>query len=70
MVFAEELNILTARIAAAAQSREVIDVQDLMYRFTLDSFGRIGFGVQLGCLSCQEQVPFAEAFDKMQMVRL
>ena len=41
-----------------------LDVQDLMFRFTLESFGEIGFGVQLGCID--KDVPFSTAFDRAQ----
>lgn len=44
----------------------VVEMQTLMYRYTLDSIGQIGFGVELGSLS-QEDVPFATSFDKVQL---
>ena len=54
-----------------AQLREVagvgaggsgLDIQALMFRFTLESFGEIGFGTKLGCL--RRDVPFSMAFDR------
>jgi cytochrome P450 len=42
-----------------------VDIQDLYYKFTLDSIGQIAFGVELGCLK-QDAVPFADAFDTIQ----
>jgi hypothetical protein len=64
------MDILTATVAHAAAARTQLDLQELMYRFTLDSFGKIGFGVQLGCLSSSDaKVPFAVAFDQAQVVR-
>jgi len=41
------LNILDK----AAVNNEVIDAQHIFYKFTLDSIGQIGFGVELGCLT-------------------
>ena len=42
------------------------DLQDILYRFTLDSFAKIAFSVDLGCLQSSEPVPFAVAFDRSQ----
>jgi hypothetical protein len=68
-VFAEHMDILSATVARAAAGSTQLDLHDLMYRFTLDSFGKIGFGVQLGCLNSSEaKVPFAAAFDQAQVV--
>lgn len=40
-------------------------VQDLFMRMTLDSTAKLGFGVDLGCLSPSlPAVPFAAAFDR------
>jgi hypothetical protein len=63
------MDILSATVARAAAGSTQLDLHDLMYRFTLDSFGKIAFGVQLGCLSSSEaKVPFAAAFDQAQVV--
>jgi hypothetical protein len=63
------MDILSANVARAAATNTQLDLHDLMYRFTLDSFGKIGFGVQLGCLSSSDaKVPFAVAFDQAQVV--
>ncbi|KAF6260759.1 cytochrome P450 [Scenedesmus sp. NREL 46B-D3] len=68
-VFAEYMDILSATAARAAATHTQLDLHDLMYRFTLDSFGKIGFGVQLGCLSSSEaKLPFAAAFDQAQVI--
>lgn len=66
--FNAKLDALTRRMANAAADNQVVDLQDIMYRFTLDSFGLIGFGVDLGCLSTEGPVPFAAAFDRAQVV--
>ncbi len=40
-------------------------MQDLFMRLTLDSICKIGFGVEIGCLSPSlPEVPFAKAFDE------
>ncbi|KAG9064688.1 hypothetical protein KI688_002947 [Linnemannia hyalina] len=45
---------------------KVIDLQSIFYLFTLDSFGRIGFGESFGCLiDPEKEVPFAGAFDRL-----
>ena len=43
----------------------IVELQTLMFRYTLDSIGNIGFGVNIDSLS-QEEVPFAKAFDRAQ----
>merc|ERR1711998_149000 len=65
------LNIFL-KFSACAVSRvdehdgQAFDVQDLFQRYTLDSIGELGFGVQLGCLESTEPIPFAVAFDGAQ----
>jgi len=53
----------------AAQTQKTMDLQDLFYRFTLDSIGQIGFGVDLEVLK-KGNTPFADAFDKSQALTL
>jgi hypothetical protein len=67
-VFGEKMNLLTEVVSRSAASGSPLDLHDLMYRFTLDSFGQIGFGVDPGCLLTQDKVPFAAAFDSAQVV--
>jgi fatty acid omega-hydroxylase len=50
----------------AAANREVIDFHEVMFKFTLDSFIELGFGVELNALSTKGKVPFAAAFDEAQ----
>lgn len=49
------------------QATGVVELQTLMFKYTLDSIGKIGFGVEIDSLS-QESVPFAVAFDRAQML--
>jgi cytochrome P450 len=44
----------------------LVEMQTLMFAYTLDSIGRIGFGVELDTISKGEDVPFARAFDRAQ----
>jgi len=67
-VFGEKMNLLVEVVGAAACSGSPLDLHDLMYRFTLDSFGQIGFGVDPGCLKTRGKVAFAAAFDSAQVV--
>lgn len=57
--------VLKRILTRAAASGEVIDVQSLFHRFTLDSIGLIAFGVEIGCLEDPSH-PFARAFDRAQ----
>ncbi|KAI9024338.1 cytochrome P450 [Phycomyces nitens] len=66
-IFVEELDFMVENIwDKAAESHEVIDFQEIMYKFTLDSFIRIGFGAKINSLGNKSQVPFAVAFDSAQ----
>ncbi|KAJ7528430.1 hypothetical protein O6H91_15G003300 [Diphasiastrum complanatum] len=48
-----------------AKRGETVDLQDLFMRLTLDSICKVGFGVDVGCLSpLLPKVPFATAFDE------
>jgi len=49
-----------------AASNEVFDLQDVYFRFTLDTFGEVTFGEEIGCLSDPNLKPFAVAFDVVQ----
>ncbi|KAG0171862.1 Protein kinase alk2 [Apophysomyces sp. BC1034] len=63
----QEISIMKDQMLdKAVAENTVIDFHDMMYRFTLDSFIMIGFGVQLSALSSKEKVPFAAAFDEAQ----
>jgi hypothetical protein len=43
-----------------------LPLQDLMHRFTFDTFCIIGFGHDPCCLDQEEAVEFAKAFDRVQ----
>jgi len=45
-------------------SGRVVEMQNLMFKYTLDSIGQIGFGVELHTLT--QESPFQKAFDESQ----
>ncbi|KAI8881812.1 cytochrome P450 [Backusella circina FSU 941] len=66
-VFVKELKIMTGEIFdVAADETRVVDFHDIMFKFTLDSFIMLGFGVELNALTTKGKVPFAAAFDEAQ----
>ncbi|ORZ13523.1 cytochrome P450 [Absidia repens] len=66
-VFMEEMQYMSTHVLdKAAEQNRVIDFHDLMYKFTLDSFILLGFGVHLNSLHQEGKVPFATAFDEAQ----
>ncbi|KAI8139811.1 cytochrome P450 [Fennellomyces sp. T-0311] len=67
-VFVKELFIMTKNIFdRKAANGKTVDFHDVMYKFTLDSFVYLGFGVQLNALASKEKVPFAASFDECQI---
>lgn len=44
-----------------------VDFHDVMFKFTLDSFVLLGFGVELNALGTDGKVPFAYSFDVCQI---
>ncbi|CAO3609763.1 unnamed protein product [Mucor hiemalis] len=66
-VFVEEIEFMSKNIwDKAADNNEVVDFHDVMFKFTLDSFIVLGFGVHLNSLAATGKVPFAAAFDEAQ----
>jgi cytochrome P450 len=63
----QNTSLLVTRLKRHARENRVFDLQDLFFRFTLDSFAEIAFGETTGCLSDGAPVPFAQAFDLVQM---
>ncbi|KAJ1556091.1 hypothetical protein HK405_007319 [Cladochytrium tenue] len=66
-VFTAEFERLAARLGRAADTGEVVDLYDLFFRFTLDSFCRIGFGEHLDSLDRERPPAFSAAFDSAQV---
>ncbi|ORE06666.1 cytochrome P450 [Rhizopus microsporus var. microsporus] len=66
-VFVKELHLMCDHILdKAASDGSIIDFQDIMFRFTLDSFVYLGFGTELNSLLKDGKVEFAESFDFLQ----
>lgn len=66
-VFCEHAEKVNVKLGVAAASGEVVDLQDILLRFTLDSIAKIAFGQDVGSLE-RRDVPFATAFDFCQLV--
>jgi len=56
---------LLSVLAECARAGQVVDLQDMFFRFTLDSIAEIAFGQNLDALHCPKH-PFAVAFDRAQ----
>lgn len=67
-VFEKNALTILARFERYAKEKKVFDIQDLYFRFTLDSFSEIAFGESAGCLSDGAEVPFATSFDRVQLL--
>ncbi|KAG0336550.1 hypothetical protein BG000_006456 [Podila horticola] len=65
-VFCKEADLVRDYLGKIADQGRVVDLQEVFYKFTLDSFGEIAFGESFGCLKDLEQeVEFATAFDRL-----
>ncbi|KAG0222435.1 cytochrome P450 [Mortierella sp. GBAus27b] len=65
-VFCREAQLVIDYLSTAADTDKVVDLQNIFYLFTLDSFGEIAFGQSFGCLKDPErEVEFATAFDRL-----
>ncbi|KAJ3328244.1 hypothetical protein HDU76_010321 [Blyttiomyces sp. JEL0837] len=67
VVFTDEMESLNNRLSQFAESNAVFDLQDIFFRFTLDGFCKIGFGIDLHSMTEEKPVPFAAAFDQAQL---
>ncbi|KAJ3392645.1 hypothetical protein HDU92_008279 [Lobulomyces angularis] len=67
-VFTEESEILLNYLEKKTFSKDsTVDISKLFFSFTLDSFGKIAFGCDFGCLETPDNpLPFASAFDRVQ----
>jgi cytochrome P450 len=69
VVFEEETKKFLKIMEEKVNSGEVFDLQELFYRFTLDSFGKITFGLDFNCLTnLKNPVKFAADFDLAQTI--
>ncbi|CDS12727.1 hypothetical protein LRAMOSA04912 [Lichtheimia ramosa] len=66
-VFVQEIEYMNEHIwDKAADENQVMDFHDIMFKFTLDSFILLGFGVSLHALDSKDKLPFAFSFDEAQ----
>ncbi|KAI8146652.1 cytochrome P450 [Fennellomyces sp. T-0311] len=66
-VFVQEIEFMSENIwNKAAANNKAVDFHEIMFKFTLDSFILLGFGVHLNALGTEGKVPFAAAFDEAQ----
>jgi len=68
LTFSEYATKVLQRLENAAVSGQVIDIQDLFFQYTFDSFGKLAFGVNVGCLDSDRPPPFAHAFDRANIL--
>eukprot|EP00048_Salpingoeca_helianthica_P004136 m.74105 g.74105 ORF g.74105 m.74105 type:complete len:489 (-) comp13068_c0_seq3:127-1593(-) len=68
-VFQDHAHLVVERLERAAAANALVEVQDLFYRYTLESIGKIAFGINLGCFE-RDKVDFAIAFDEAQQLVL
>ncbi|KAF9956549.1 hypothetical protein BGZ72_002683 [Mortierella alpina] len=65
-VFCREGQAVIEYLNSVADTGKAVDMQQLFYCYTLDSFGEIAFGESFGCLVDPEtEVDFAAAFDRL-----
>jgi cytochrome P450 len=64
-VFLDNIELLLDSLRNASERAETIDMQDLFYRFFLDSFGQVAFGTAIGSMIAP--VEFSKAFDRSQV---
>ncbi|KAL1916558.1 uncharacterized protein VTP21DRAFT_5749 [Calcarisporiella thermophila] len=65
-VFQDGAKTLASILDQAAHSGQDIDLHDLFFRFTFDSFGKISFGSSFDSLRGGNVMPFMRAFDFAQ----
>ncbi|KAI9026357.1 cytochrome P450 [Hyaloraphidium curvatum] len=76
--FIEEVNHLCDHLQKASDANATVDLQDLLLRCTLDSFGRLAMGTDFGCISQEPvikngkyslpDVEYMESFDFVNML--
>lgn len=62
-VFEECSDVLCKRLDKLCETNEVFDLQNIMFRMTMDSICLIAFGYNPGCLTSEEMPEFAKAID-------
>eukprot|EP00009_Paramoeba_aestuarina_P004915 CAMPEP_0201513646 /NCGR_PEP_ID=MMETSP0161_2-20130828/5662_1 /ASSEMBLY_ACC=CAM_ASM_000251 /TAXON_ID=180227 /ORGANISM="Neoparamoeba aestuarina, Strain SoJaBio B1-5/56/2" /LENGTH=426 /DNA_ID=CAMNT_0047909947 /DNA_START=631 /DNA_END=1911 /DNA_ORIENTATION=+ len=67
-IFSEFSLEVMGRLEEAAIKKTPVDIQDLFFRYTFDSFGKLAFGLDVGCLVGEKSPPFAHAFDQANVL--
>ncbi|KAF9399868.1 hypothetical protein BGX21_005454 [Mortierella sp. AD011] len=68
-IFVKEAKVLVDYLDKAAREGRVVDIHQLFYLYTLDSFGEVSFGQSFDCLKKpEEEVEFAAAFDRLNTI--
>ncbi|KAG0216091.1 hypothetical protein BGX28_005986 [Mortierella sp. GBA30] len=68
-VFVQESKVVSNYFDTVADKGVVVDIHDILLKFTLDSFGEVSFGKSFGCLANPEsEVEFAAAFDRLNAI--
>ncbi|KAI8976963.1 cytochrome P450 [Pilobolus umbonatus] len=66
-VFVKEMKVLNDHVLTkSGKYHTPIDFQEMIYKFTVDSFVHIGFGVHIDAILNDTPVPFAESLDYLQ----
>ncbi|KAJ3356195.1 hypothetical protein HDU83_001774 [Entophlyctis luteolus] len=65
-VFTSEMETFSTILSEYATSGEQFNLQEILFKFTLDSFTKIGFGIDLESMQSKTPLPFALAFDSAQ----
>eukprot|EP00736_Rhodelphis_marinus_P014492 Rmarinus@m.16684 len=67
--FLEHAKTVIKQLHTAAETGQVVDLQDVFMRYTLDSIAKIAFGLSIGALEAGRDPPeFARAFDRAQLI--
>ncbi|ORZ17105.1 cytochrome P450 [Absidia repens] len=67
-VFIQHIHFMSKNIFdESAANGKPVDFHDIMFKFTLDSFVELSFGVDLHALGSGDKVPFAASFDVCQL---
>ncbi|KAJ3214441.1 Protein kinase alk2 [Dinochytrium kinnereticum] len=66
-VITEEIHIMIDQLKATSETKENIDLYELLHSFTMDTFGKIAFGSNLNTLTSSPS-PFVQAFNKANSI--
>lgn len=67
-VIASKIQCVIMVLEKSCDDSQPVDLQDLFFRFTFDSFVQIAFGIDLHCISSEDPHVFQKSFDEAQQV--